>query len=349
MQPLILGIDIGSVAVSLALMGPNRQWIDSAYAFHHGDPGRALQGLLPQFGLHGEWRVAVTGSASPSIRAHGRYDSLVALITGCREYHGEAGSILHVGGERFGLVLFDEAGRYIRYQTNTACAAGTGGFLDQQARRLNLSGAAELAAVARRSTGEAPQIATRCAVFAKTDLAHAQQEGFSLAQICDGLCRGVARHIAETLTRGQPVRAPVVFSGGVARNQAVAAHLSRILGAELVCEKVPCAAAGAALCLLESAAGEGAPFRSIDEIVRPEPRRKTYAFAPLDLQRSPQPDFSDGEAYRFARTDADRGNPVEGRTRAVPAGARRGLNQHQVGRGDTRRHRRGRLLYPHRR
>ena len=331
MQPLILGIDIGSVAVSLALMGTNRQWVDSAYAFHHGDPGRALQDLLPQFGRRGEWRVAVTGSASPAIRAHGRYESLVALITGCREYHGDAGSILHVGGERFGLVLFDEAGRYTRYQTNTACAAGTGGFLDQQARRLNLSGAAELAAVARRSTGEAPQIATRCAVFAKTDLAHAQQEGFSLAQICDGLCRGVARHIAATLVRGQPVRAPVVFSGGVSRNQAVAAHLSRILSAELVCEKVPCAAAGAALCLLESVAGAGAPFRSPDEIIHPEPRRKTYAFAPLDLQRSPQPDFSDGEAYRFTRADADRENPVEvelfaGWGRGAPGPCRLGLD-----------------------
>ena len=312
MQRLILGIDVGSVAVSLAVMGLNRQWIDSAYAFHRGDPAGTLKGLLSQLGRHGGWWVAVTGSAPAAIRAHGRYDSLVALITGCRAYHGEVGSILHVGGERFGLVQFDAAGRYTRYQTNTACAAGTGGFLDQQARRLNLSGAAELAAVAQRSTGEPPKIATRCAVFAKTDLAHAQQEGFSLAQICDGLCQGVARHIVASLVRGQPVRTPVVFSGGVARNQAVAAHIARILGTELLCEKVPCGAAGAALCLLEAVAADAcAPFQTPDEIVRPAPRRKVYAFVPLELKGLPYPDFGGSEAYGFTRTEADRGNPVE--------------------------------------
>ena len=312
MQRLILGIDVGSVAVSLAVMGLNRQWIDSAYAFHRGDPAGTLKGLLSQLGRHGGWWVGVTGSAPAAIRAHGRYDSLVALITGCRAYHGEVGSILHVGGERFGLVQFDAAGRYTRYQTNAACAAGTGGFLDQQARRLNLSGAAELAAVAQRSTGEPPKIATRCAVFAKTDLAHAQQEGFSLAQICDGLCQGVARHIVASLVRGQPVRTPVVFSGGVARNQAVAAHIARILGTELLCVKVPCGAAGAALCLLEAVAADAcAPFQTPDEIVRPAPRRKVYAFVPLELKGLPYPDFGGSEAYGFTRTEADRGNPVE--------------------------------------
>jgi predicted CoA-substrate-specific enzyme activase len=312
MQPLIIGIDVGSVAVSLAVIGPDRRMVDRAYAFHHGDAAGTLQEQMAQLGLRGGLRVAVTGSAPAAIRAHGRYDSLVALITGCRQYHGDVGSILHVGAERFGLVQFDAAGRYTRYQSNTTCAAGTGGFLDQQARRLNLSGAGELAAVALRSTGEPPKIATRCAVFAKTDLAHAQQEGYSLAQICDGLCQGVARHILAALVRGQPVRTPIVFSGGVARNQAVAAHLGRMLGTQLICEQVPCGAAGAALCLLDAAAEDTcAPFRSLDEIVQPEPRRKIYAFAPLELKRSRYPDFSGGEAYLFTRTDADRGNPVE--------------------------------------
>jgi len=273
MQPLIVGIDVGSVSVSLAVIGRDRQWIDSAYAFHQGDAAGTLKGLLAKVDLRGGVHVAVTGTAPSAILAQGRYDSLVSLITGCREYHADAGSILHVGGERFGLVQFDDAGHYTRYQTNTTCAAGTGGFLDQQARRLNLSDAGELAAVALRSTGTPPKIATRCAVFAKTDLAHAQQEGFALAQICDGLCQGVARHIVDSLVRGEPVRAPIVFSGGVSRNRAVVEHLNRMLGTELICEKGPYGAAGAALCLLDGA-DTGGPYRSVGEIARPEPRRK---------------------------------------------------------------------------
>lgn len=310
MHPMIVGIDVGSVAVSLAVVGEGRKVVEHVYAFHRGDAAGTVSRLLASLNLPGGVRVAVTGAAPGAIRAHGRYDSLVSLITGCREYHAKVGSILHVGGERFGLVQFDGAGRYTRYQTHTTCAAGTGGFLDQQARRLNLSDAGELAAMALRSTGDLPKIATRCAVFAKTDLAHAQQEGFSLAQICDGLCHGVARHIVDALVRNEPVREPVVFSGGVSRNRAVAEHINRLLGTQLICEAVPSGAAGAALCLLDDA-DAGAPLRSLDDIVQPEARRKVFAFAPLELKQSSYPDFSDSEAYLFARADVCRENPVE--------------------------------------
>jgi predicted CoA-substrate-specific enzyme activase len=312
MPPLIIGIDVGSVAVSVAVLARDRRWLDSAYAFHHGDAGGTLKLLLSRFDLREGVGVAVTGSAPEAILAHGRFDPLVALITGCRAHHPPFGSILHVGGERFGLVRFDAAGRYTGYQTHSTCAAGTGGFLDQQARRLNLSGAAELATVALQRSGALPKIATRCAVFAKTDLAHAQQEGFSLAQICDGLCQGVAQHIVAALVGDQPVRAPVVFCGGVSRNRAVVQHLSRMLGTQIECEKIPCAAAGAALSLIDGGGADAAaPFRSADDIVQFEPRRNVYAFAPLRLERSACPDFCDSEAYQFSRGEVDSGNPVE--------------------------------------
>ena len=51
-----------------------------------------------------------------------------------------------------------------------------------------LEGIEELGVIASTNTGVIPKIASRCAVFAKTDLIHAQQEGYSLSEICDGLC-----------------------------------------------------------------------------------------------------------------------------------------------------------------
>jgi len=53
---------------------------------------------------------------------------------------------------------------------------GTGSFLDQQAKRLNLKSIETLRHVAFATRSNTPRIATRCAVFAKTDLIHAQQE-----------------------------------------------------------------------------------------------------------------------------------------------------------------------------
>ena len=53
-----------------------------------------------------------------------------------------------IGGETFGLILFDEKGRYRKYIANSSCAAGTGAFLDQQAERLGLADSAELSRLA---------------------------------------------------------------------------------------------------------------------------------------------------------------------------------------------------------
>lgn len=312
MQPVIIGIDVGSVALSVVSIDCDRRWIESAYAFHLGDVAGALKKLIAPWDLSRGAFVALTGATSALIRSHGRYDSLIALITGCKQRHEKIGAILHVGGERFGLIQFNDSNQYSSYQTNSTCAAGTGGFLDQQARRLNLAGAEELAAEALQNGSKIPKIATRCAVFAKTDLVHAQQEGFSPAQICDGLCHGVARHIVDTLFSGKSVREPIIFTGGVSRNLAVAGHINRMLGRELICEKVECGAFGAALCLLDETRAEiAAPFKSIDDIVGIELPKKTYAFPPLELELSNFPDFCLENSYRFTPPEADRSNPVE--------------------------------------
>ena len=74
-------------------------------------------------------------SSNPSIiRAGRRYDNRLAIIAATQHFHEKIGAIL--GGEAFSLTGFDRDGRYRSFRTNTSCAAGTGSFLDQQARRL---------------------------------------------------------------------------------------------------------------------------------------------------------------------------------------------------------------------
>ena len=118
-------------------------------------------------------------------------------------------SILNVGGEKFSLIRFDKDGHYQSLRSNTSCAAGTGGFLDQQAKRLSLKDSAELSKKALANTGETPKIASRCSVFAKTDIIHRQQEGYSLEEICDGLCRGLANNISDTLNLSEEGLSPI--------------------------------------------------------------------------------------------------------------------------------------------
>ncbi len=145
----------------------------------------------------------------------------------------KARSILHVGAERFFLAELDAEGRYLQTSHSSSCAAGTGSFLDQQALRLNLKDTAHLSDMALNNSSSIPDIAARCSVFAKTDLIHAQQKGYSLEAICDSLCKGLADNIADTLFNKSTPESPILMTGGVSRNRSVVRHLQRIMGKEI--------------------------------------------------------------------------------------------------------------------
>ena len=220
-HPNILGIDVGSVSISVVALNSEKKIIQSAYEFHRGNTVAKLKEILSRFDLKAIGGIASTASTPSILKMTNRYDNRVAVVSAVRHFHPQAGSILVVGGEKFGLIRLDGNGNYLGFKSNTGCAAGTGSFLDQQARRLNLSGSAELSQLACSNQGTVPKIASRCAVFAKTDLVHAQQEGCTLPEICAGLCQGLARNIVDTLFNSDDVLSPVIFSGGVALNGAV--------------------------------------------------------------------------------------------------------------------------------
>ena len=230
---MILGVDIGSVSLSLALLSPDGKLHWSAYRFHHGSIRECLVEELASPSLIGVREIACTSSTPKVLRGVSRFDTNICFTEAAAHLMGRLGCLLIVGGEKFCLLHFDENGQFQGSKFSSSCAAGTGSFLDQQAGRLGLSDSSELADLARRNEGEAPRIASRCSVFAKTDLSHAQQAGFSLEEICDGLCRGLARNIADTISGGDELRSPVVFAGGVSRNSSVVSHLGDLLACRL--------------------------------------------------------------------------------------------------------------------
>jgi hypothetical protein len=189
----------------------------------------------------------------------------------------------------------------------TSCAAGTGSFLDQQARRLNLQTAEALSRRAICNRGNIPKIATRCAVFAKTDLVHAQQEGYTLDQICDGLCHGLAKNIVDTLSMDRELNGPIIFTGGVSKNRAVVHHIQSITGKDIIVdEECIYAAIGAAFLLAGELRWEDiSQFRSMDDILVPRVGRKKYYHDALRFTLSDYPEFSSAEQYEFV-DDKDR-------------------------------------------
>ena len=309
----VLGIDVGSVALSLALVNEKGAVVSSAYRFHSGAVAETLRSMMSDIDIRRVGGVAMTLSGPELLRGVARYDIQIAIIAAAKHYHRDMGSILFVGGENFGLITFNELGEYERSRANTACAAGTGSFLDQQARRLNLKSIETLSTIAFCNKENPPKIATRCAVFAKTDLIHAQQEGYSVGQISDGLCEGLARNVIDTLMPGQDVRTPLILAGGVSMNQAVVKHFQRLLKEKPVVGEFShlYGAIGAALLYIEETALQPLPVRDWDELFVEARKEKVYGYPPLRLERSAYPDFSSLDRYLYAPRKTEGGIEVD--------------------------------------
>ena len=309
----ILGIDIGSVSVSAVSINIKKEIGFTATACHHGNIKEGLKTVLSGMDMQTVLQVAVTSSTPSSIIRDHEYDDQLSLIRAATHFHRKIGSILNVGGEKFSLSLFDEHMNYLGSKNNTSCAAGTGSFLDQQSSRLGLFSPGALSDAASANKSNIPDIATRCAVFAKTDLIHAQQEGFSVPQICDGLCMGLARNIYNTLFTEKDTRTPVIFCGGVSRNQSVTKHLESLIKAPLICDSHShlYGAAGAALCMVDDiendafeSAGAGR-FITMDDLYVEKKKSNVFFFPELKLELSEYPEFLSFDNFIFEDVEND--------------------------------------------
>ena len=127
----VVGLDIGSVTVSLVRMNPQGELVAQAGAVHNGEVRECVLRLLREAAEEGPFYLAATGVALKGLAAELQVNPQVALIRGARELLPGVRTILYVGGEKFGSLVFDESGNYRHAKGNTGCAAGTGSFLDQ--------------------------------------------------------------------------------------------------------------------------------------------------------------------------------------------------------------------------
>ncbi len=216
-----LGFDFGSVSVKGALLdGQGR--IRLCFSRERGPEEAAalarflddLERLQPDLQV----RLGCTGFEGlrqGEVRA-AQVNPILAVGAGVRALHGSARTIIEVGGQSAKFLVLGAGGALEDFATNEACAAGTGAFLEQQARRLGLS-AEELSGLAVQA-GRPATIAGRCSVFAASDMIHLQQKGTPLAELAYGLCLAIARNYLSSLLKGRAVGLPVVLAGGCARN-----------------------------------------------------------------------------------------------------------------------------------
>lgn len=213
-QIFSLGIDVGSTTSKLALLCDG-ELVYSSYERHHADPRRKicqmLEALAPFIG-DGQCRVAISGSGGMGIA-----DELkIAFV---QEVHAtaivvkkeipSAKTVIELGGED-AKIIFLEHGTDARM--NGTCAGGTGAFIDQMSSLLHVDND-EFDRLSLNATQIYP-IASRCGVFAKSDIQSLINQGVSKENVAAGVYRAVVNQTVGGLAGGTPIKAPVVFLGG---------------------------------------------------------------------------------------------------------------------------------------
>jgi len=312
-EGLYLGIDAGSVSVSLAVLDSGGKLVEQDYRLHRGELSATLTGMLDAFRGEPVLGIAAT-SGNIRFREHVRaFDVHVSLMEALEYFDLDAASLLHVGAERFFLTEYDSQGKYLQTNYSSSCAAGTGSFLDQQAMRLRLGDAANLSDMALANTAPIPDIAARCSVFAKTDLIHAQQQGYGLEAICDSLCKGLADNIADTLFNKSRPKQPILMTGGVSRNRSVVGHLEKITGMKIhvYAHSHQFPVIGAARLVWKESTGKHASPEPLSLDVLREKSSKVYFYEPLSLKGSAAHREVHGTGRPFRPVVADHPIPVQ--------------------------------------
>lgn len=209
------GIDIGSVSIKLAEFSDGHL-VKTRYIKHHGQPYNLLLNILKS--AEKIDRLVMTGNLVLPLTdlLHAvRINEVEATAAAVIHFHPDVRSIIEIGGEDSKLINVN--GGIQDFASNTICAAGTGIFLDQQARRLRYD-INELGDVAL-SAKKPARIAGRCSVFAKSDMIHLQQIGTNPDDLIAGLCLALARNFKSVIAKGREIDTPVAFVGGVAANK----------------------------------------------------------------------------------------------------------------------------------
>jgi predicted CoA-substrate-specific enzyme activase len=228
-KSIFFGFDIGSVSLNTVLMDENLRILEDYYDYVHGRPFNVLRDRLssileriPSSSISGIAFTGTGGKLATGLIGGVFVNEIIAQATSSGKFFPEARTVIEIGGEDSKLILLEKdpttgISRLVDFEMNSICAAGTGSFLDQQARRIGVPIIKEFGELSLKSV-DPPRIAGRCSVFAKSDMIHHQQIATPLHDIVAGLCFALARNFRSNVARSKDIKKPVIFSGGVAAN-----------------------------------------------------------------------------------------------------------------------------------
>ena len=210
----LLGIDVGSTTVKAAVIDENNKIVYKSYVRHFA---KVKETVLSELGkikseFGGDFSVSVTGSAGLGLSQRSGTNfvqEVQAAFIAIRKFEPDTDVAIELGGED-AKIIFVTGGTEQRM--NGSCAGGTGAFIDQMATLLNVT-VAEMDEMALRAEKTYP-IASRCGVFAKSDIQPLLNQGAKKEDISASIFQAVVDQTVSGLAQGRRIKGKVLFLGG---------------------------------------------------------------------------------------------------------------------------------------
>ncbi len=208
----LLGIDVGSTTVKVCVI-ENGEILYSSYERHFSRVKECVLSELEKVRSFGErFCVAITGSAGLGLAQRGNIpfvQEVQSAFGAIKRFYPDADAAVELGGED-AKIIFVTGGTEQRM--NGSCAGGTGAFIDQMATLLDIT-APQMDELAQKASKVYP-IASRCGVFAKSDIQPLLNQGAKKEDISASIFQAVVDQTVSGLAQGRRIQGKVLFLGG---------------------------------------------------------------------------------------------------------------------------------------
>ncbi|MCL2771407.1 MAG: acyl-CoA dehydratase activase, partial [Firmicutes bacterium] len=213
-KKISIGLDVGSTTVKVAVLDEQDNILYSSYERHLSDIKSTVTKQLTEAfkKAPAEFTIMVTGSGGIGVSKWLEIPFVQEVVAGAaaiQEIIPETDVAIELGGED-AKITYLKGG--LEQRMNGTCAGGTGAFIDQMATLLNTD-ASGLNKLAEKSTTIYP-IASRCGVFAKTDIQPLINDGAAKADLAISIFQSVVNQTVSGLACGKPIRGNVAYLGG---------------------------------------------------------------------------------------------------------------------------------------
>ncbi|WP_392564178.1 acyl-CoA dehydratase activase-related protein [Orbus wheelerorum] len=213
-----LGLDVGSTTAKCVVLDEQDNFIYTNYVRHNTyivpTVIQLLNEIKQQIGNNALLSVKVTGSAGMGISEKADIafiQEVVAASEVVQQKYPDVRTLIDIGGEDSKMIFFFPD-RAPDIRMNGSCAGGTGAFIDQMASLLNVP-VQEFEQLAKNHDHVFP-IASRCGVFAKTDVQNLISRNVSKENIAYSVLHAVCIQLVNTLARGYDIIPKVMLIGG---------------------------------------------------------------------------------------------------------------------------------------